>query len=101
MFSFLREKKRGKAVEEDQSPLFDRLLTLESRVKALERELDEQHDFIRRLAARRFKEEATEKGRELTRRVIGSAEEEEPSTESKADLRRRALSLLRPGGRTS
>lgn len=41
---------------EPKSDLWESLLTLKTSVRALEREMEEQHDFLRRLASRRAKE---------------------------------------------
>lgn len=67
MWPFKKKASTGRA-NEPQGDLTEIVYTLKTKVGALERELDEQHDFIRRLASRRAKEIQVEgSGRKVAR----------------------------------
>lgn len=92
-------RKKTKTPTQEASPdLLERLLTVETKLRAIELSLDEQHDFIRRLASRRAKEDQVEQGRARgpARRVGPPGAEPTQEAETKVELRRRALSMLRP-----
>lgn len=73
-------KKKGSAGREAEpkSDLWESLLTLKTTVRVLEREMEEQHDFMRRLASRRAKEVQVENKVARQRPLPVDEDEDEP-----------------------
>lgn len=76
MWPFEKKSSAGKETEQ-KGDLWESLLTLKTSVRALEREMEEQHDFLRRLASRRAKEVQVENKVERQRNLRLDAESDD------------------------
>ena len=86
MFWFNRKKTSTGVDRIDPGSLTEDIGVLKIKIKIIERELEEQHDFIRRLAARRAKEPQ--------RADPSSSPDELPNQDRKSQLRARARNLV-------